>query len=661
MHIPTSTRVEALPRPEPAMFASDPPTQCVIPQGMKHITPPRSFSIRCTVGAIPATPALAQRWPIPIALVVQPLAPGPSPIPLVDFQTQSLPIPRCRSRVCRSYVNPFVSWTADGRSMLCNLCWTQTENPPQYRAPVDTVSGIRTDATSRPELHSASVEFVATREYSVRPPQRPSLVFVFDVSKSAVQSGFLVAASVAAAKALDSIPEDDQDTVVAFILFASVPYIVVVPPGASRVRLVSAPQLPALLQQLDSGSQTNTSRSFLDALLGGPAQDEPQAHPADLPEGPRFSSVPLPAPPTQILVPLHESRPLMEEFLEELPSMFEDTDDSGCAFGAALILALRTMLSLPDASGGKLIAFLSTSPNIPPGRITRRPPIPSSASQLNQSTSADSKGKPADSQNAPDPTLTPDPQASPWYYKRALVASREHICIDLFTLGPDYVPDDELLRSQRSRKDPSTQGPTSPTSPSHTRTDLSTLHCLSRITAGTCRCYRSFSPDDGRLSADVLRLLHTWHGLEAVMRVRVGRGLSVRSNGFHGNFLLRNGDLMQLPNAHTDRAFVVEVSVTAPITTTVVPVQVALLYTDRRRRRLIRIHTLNLPVTQSFTTLVESADTHAIATMLAKSVSGYDDISTWNHDVCWIVSDPSTPGITLPGYSHPPHPQPTAS
>ena len=79
-------------------------------------------------------------------------------------------IVRCKQ--CRTYVNPFVQWEANGRRWNCNLCGFSQLTPDPYYASLDE-SGKRMDRFQRAELHKGAVEYIAPGEYMVRPPQPP--------------------------------------------------------------------------------------------------------------------------------------------------------------------------------------------------------------------------------------------------------------------------------------------------------------------------------------------------------------------------------------------------------------------------------------------------------------------------------------------------------
>lgn len=135
--------------------------------------------LRLTTSAMPNSQSLLSRWHLPLGAVVHPLAEAPDgeEVPIVNFGPTG--IIRCRR--CRTYVNPYVTFTDAGRKWRCNICSLLNDVPGEYFAYLDA-SGRRTDADQRPELMKGSVEFVAPTEYMVRPPMPPLYFFLIDVS-----------------------------------------------------------------------------------------------------------------------------------------------------------------------------------------------------------------------------------------------------------------------------------------------------------------------------------------------------------------------------------------------------------------------------------------------------------------------------------------------
>lgn len=76
------------------------------------------------------------------------------------------------------------------------------------------------DPSTKPELSCGSVEYIASVEYMVRPPQPAAYLFVFDCSCHATQLGYIPVFARAVLESLDEIPGDAR-TLIGFIAFDS--------------------------------------------------------------------------------------------------------------------------------------------------------------------------------------------------------------------------------------------------------------------------------------------------------------------------------------------------------------------------------------------------------------------------------------------------------
>ncbi|KAF7120196.1 hypothetical protein RHSIM_Rhsim13G0029400 [Rhododendron simsii] len=306
---------KALPRPldgdvEPKSFADTYPMNC----------DPRY--LRLTTCAMPNSQSLVSRWHLPLGAVVCPLAEAPDgeEVPVVNFAPTG--IIRCRR--CRTYVNPYVTFTDGGRKWRCNICALLNEVSGDYFAHLDP-SGRRVDLNERPELTKGSVEFIAPAEYMVRPPMPPLYFFLIDVSISAVRSGMLEVVAQTVKSCLDGLPGYPR-TRVGFITFDSNIHFYNM--KASKASSLVQPQMMVV--------------SDLDDLF-----------------------VPLP---DDLLVNLSESRIVVDAFLDSLASMFQDNVNVESAFGPALKAAYMVMGQL----GGKLLIFQNTLPSLGVGRLRLR-------------------------------------------------------------------------------------------------------------------------------------------------------------------------------------------------------------------------------------------------------------------------------------------------
>ncbi|KAI3787668.1 hypothetical protein L1987_42297 [Smallanthus sonchifolius] len=302
---------KVLPRPldgdvEPSSFAQMYPMNC------------NSRYLRLTTSAIPNSQSLVSRWHLPLGAVVCPLAEAPEgeEVPIVNFATTG--IVRCRR--CRTYVNPYVTFTDGGRKWRCNICALLNDVQNDYFAQLDA-TGKRVDLDQRPELTKGCVEFVAPAEYMVRPPMPPLYFFLIDVSIYSVKSGILEVIAQTIKSCLDKLPGSTR-TQIGFITFDSTIHFY------NMKSSLTQPQMMVV--------------SDLDDIF-----------------------IPIP---DDLLVNLSESRTVVDAFLDSLPSMFQDNVNVESAFGPALKAAFMVMSQL----GGKLLIFQSSLPSLGVGRLRLR-------------------------------------------------------------------------------------------------------------------------------------------------------------------------------------------------------------------------------------------------------------------------------------------------
>ncbi|KAK7337657.1 hypothetical protein VNO77_18242 [Canavalia gladiata] len=274
--------------------------------------------LRLTTSAVPSSQSLASRWHLPLGAVVCPLAEPPDgeEVPIVNFAPAS--VVRCRR--CRTYMNPYMTFTEAGRKFRCNVCTLLNDVPSEYYAQLDA-TGKRVDINQRPELTKGTVEFVAPAEYMVRPPMPPVYFFLIDVSISAVRSGMIEVVAQTIKSCLDELPGFPR-TQIGFATFDSTIHF---------YNMKSSLTQPQMLVVSD-----------LDDIF-----------------------VPLP---DDLLVNLSESRSVVETFLDSLPTMFQDNVNLESAFGPALKAAFMVMNQL----GGKLLIFQNTLPSLGVGRLKLR-------------------------------------------------------------------------------------------------------------------------------------------------------------------------------------------------------------------------------------------------------------------------------------------------
>jgi len=471
---------------------------------------------------------------MPFGLVVQPLAvpdPEEEPIAVVDFG-EAGPI-RC-SR-CRAYISPFARFTDQGRRWTCNFCAQANEVPREYFCNLGA-DGRRRDALERPELSRGTVEYVAPKEYMVRPPMAPAFVFAIDVSYPAVASGATAAVCEALAQALGDLPGAGRASV-GVVTFDGALHFYELRPGQERAHMMVVADV-----------------------------DDPYA---PVPSG--------------ICVPVAEYRAQLEQLLQSIPDMFAQTQRGDCA-GVA---AVKGALDVLQATGGKVMLFSSTMPNVGLGALKGRDGVGGGggggkgAAQQPQGARGGSAGGAmavAPDEKQPIKGLLP---AGKEFHKLATHAAEYQCCIDVFLLSQAHI-------------------------------DVATLGVLPMTTGGQLYHFSHFSAslDLPQLLNDVRWNLVRPQGMEAVMRVRASAGVGVV--GYSGAFCKRTATDVDLPAIDSDKAVLVTLKHEDKLVEGAeVCFQAALLYTTENGERRIRVHTVGLPVTAVMSNLFRAADLDA--------------------------------------------------
>lgn len=353
--------------------------------------------------------------------------------------------------------------------------------------------------------------------------------------------------------------------------------------------MVRPPQPPVYCFVIDvsqpaiqSGMVATAARAILESLDNIPNQDDrtkiafiavsTSLHFFSLPAGekaepmmmvvPDLTDVFLPKP-VDLLVNLTESRPAIESLLGKLSDMFQDSHVVGNALGSALQAAHE----LVGKIGGKIIALSSSLPTLGTGALKPRddPKLLGTSKESTLLTAANN-----------------------FYKTFAIECSKSQVSVDMFLFSSTY-------------------------------TDVATLSCLPRYTAGQTYLYPGFNASRGedaiKFATEFGKSLASPIGLEAVIRVRASRG--IRMSAFHGNFFIRSTDLLALPVLPLDQNYVIELQLEEDLKQPFVVLQTAVLHTTCYGERRIRVITQAMPTTDSIAQLYASADQIAIASYLA--------------------------------------------
>lgn len=289
--------------------------------------------------------------------------------------------------------------------------------------------------------------------------------------------------------------------------------------------------------------------------------------------------------PEDLLVNLQDSRNVINSLLDSIPVMFANNPSISNCMGPALMAAKKIMQNL----GGKLLLFQTSLPNLGEGALKQRDNPRLIGTDKEQSL------------------LNPEEQ---WYKTNALDFNRLQICIDTFLFSGQY-------------------------------TDIATFTQLSKLTGGSMYYYPGFNgPRDGtKFESELTKCLTRSTAFEAVMRIRATRGVKVAN--FYGNHFIRGQDLLSLPNCTSDSTFGFDFAYEEPqLTSNVITVQAALLYTSSNGERRIRVHTMIIPVTHSVPEFLESVDIDTAVNLLSKQAveisykNGLENARSRIHQTC---------------------------
>jgi len=265
---------------------------------------------------------------------------------------------------------------------------------------------------------------------------------------------------------------------------------------------------------------------------------------------PDISQQIMPCPWFDCFVNRNQCKDLILKVLESLPALYHDTPDVGNCLGSAVTVAMRAAQQV----GGKMMVFNWGRPNLGIGKLKDR-----------------MAGVPLDDvEKLHELQLSANRQTEN-YYMRSVEATKFQISVDLYQF----------------------------TGPNGEYVDIATLRELPQFNGGNLRYYRRFNDagDGTRLYSDIQRELTRETGWEAVMRMRISSGYTVRN--YIGSFHRRSRDLLSIPVCHSDTNIVMDLLLKNPdvaLKGNVAYVQAALLYTTSNGERRIRIHNLPIPI-----------------------------------------------------------------
>lgn len=290
------------------------PPEIKLPQGYADCDNCSPDIFRCTLNKFPSSKNLLDKSRLPLGILIHPYK-DLSRLTVIQCET----ITRCRN--CRSYINPFVQFI-DNAHWKCNLCYRVNELPGEFQ--IDPYTKTLGDPSRRPEIQNATIEYIASQDYMVRPPQPALYLFLLDVSRVATLTGYL---EIVCDRILNKIMVNDI-------------------PGDSRTNI---------------GFITYDSAVHFYQISNNDGGQPKQLVVSDI------TDIFLPLP-DGLMVNLEENKSAVKDLLTSLPNLYKESYNTGCALGAALQAAFKILAP----RGGRVTVFQACLPNCGPGSLQPR-------------------------------------------------------------------------------------------------------------------------------------------------------------------------------------------------------------------------------------------------------------------------------------------------
>ena len=146
--------------------------------------------------------------------------------------------------------------------------------------------------------------------------------------------------------------------------------------------------------------------------------------------------------------------------------------------------------------------------------------------------------------------------------------------------------------------------------------DLATIAVPPGLTCGSVSLYGAFSDDDKqRLHADIFGRMTDLYVWESSLRLRCSKGIKILKQ--HANCTLKN-ELVSFPVLARNDAVGFEFTIEGPLSSDRAVFQLAMVFTDSDKRRMIRVFTFDAQVTNDANAICRSIDEGALTTIMTR-------------------------------------------
>ncbi|CED84222.1 transport protein sec24 [Phaffia rhodozyma] len=567
--------------------------------------------LRLTTYSIPATSDLAQTSHVPLGLIVQPfarLAPGEYPVPLATFGNKG----PGRCRVCRAYINVWCRWIQNGEKWVCNLCEGVNEVYQEDYCRLDGM-GHREDIQDHPELLHGTVDLEVPSEYyfpnlpptsetdlnaihSSKHSKKPDLTTTAQPNQQSQSSTESYGANTWSSTLPESIRPDFGKAPTGLLANLTL--------GDQDAKELRQPRPLRYVFALDvswNSGKCGLIKEWCEGLreiLYSKAKDgedegegevrleegcrvgimtfDESIHFYDFTETRETAQMHVVSDIDEMFMPISEesffadprkSRSQIETLLTNLPSLFAENNAPSAALGPAVqgcLLALRY-------TGGVLNIFQTALPSIGSGALKPRDEIKMQGTDKEKTLFV--------------------PQDIFW---RNLAEE----CVDL-GVGVNLF----LFPNQAI--------------------DVATLGALPHTTGGDLFFLPKFDPvrGGGRMRAAMEQFVHRETGYNATLKIRCSTGLHV--DQYFGSFLQRSLYDVEFASIDADKALAASIRHEGALDERKMAyIQVAVLYTSRAGKRLVRTLNIQVAITALIGNIYRFGDGEATVALLVKEAMG---------------------------------------
>lgn len=480
-----------------------------------------------------------------------------------------------RCAKCKSYVNPWVRWEADGRGWECNLCNFKNETEKWYmERSLQRNSALGGTIEIPYEQTFGTVDVEVGKDYCIRDLQRPLHLFALDETSGMLEAG--LEAVVKCAEALAERFREDGD----------------------RNDQGAAEYPQRMHPRLGFFTFGNVMRFYKYKSENDVAVDIV----TDVEESP-FAALPS----STLCFDVLEEMDKLKNLVDKVPWLVDKTlANSKNSFGPCTGAAIEALYDSLAASGGKAYLLASARPRFGKLRLRDRD-IGNNYKDGSAEVSMFSPLKETSGEEEGTAKIIDDKIVEEYYEEIARGMAKAQVCLDMYVCPGS--PNAGLGGADTSPQE---------------YADSATLGLLCTRTGGTLHMFsRSDSAGvtlaDGIISVAVGSVTKPM-GNDVVVKVRTSRGIQVKEFLTPVGILHQEGGSCEVEVASLDsgKSLCVVIEHDNEKTTSQVYFQCATLYTSTTGRRIVRVSTLAIPTSSEVQDVFRASDQDAVCAHLSR-------------------------------------------